>query len=114
MLKILLSLFLLAFIVSPAYAGWLQTPVNQPYKYNLITTAATTVVKASPAILHTITVTGGTAGTIIVYDNASTAASPVANFSSTNALATYTFDIAMASGCTVVTGSATNLTVSYL
>ena len=35
----------------------------------VISTATTTVCKTGAGLLHTITVTGGTAGTIVVYDN---------------------------------------------
>lgn len=113
MKKILVAITLLL-IASPVFAGW-QDTVNQPqYAYKAIAEAATTAVKNGSGFLHTITVTGGTAGTIKVYDTLSGTTSKFIDFSSTNALATYTFDVAFSSGCSVVTGSATTLTVSYL
>lgn len=113
MKKILLTICL--FLISvPAFAQF-NIPTEAPQeKYTYISTGATTVVKASPGSLHNITVTGGTAGTIIVYDNASGAGATIANFDSTNAIATYTFDVNFSSGCTVVTGGATKLTVSFI
>lgn len=77
-----------------------------------IITAATTVVATGPGMLHTVTVTGGTAGTIIIYDNTAASGRVLASFSSTNALATYTLDVAFSIGCTIVTAAATALTAS--
>ena len=86
---------------------------EQQFTYSYISTATTTAVKAAAGFLHTITVQGGTAGTIIIYDNTAGSGTIVASFDSTNALATYTLDIKMATGITVVTGAATKLTVSF-
>lgn len=77
-----------------------------------ISTATTTVVRSGSGHLHLITVTGGTAGTIIGYDNTAASGTILFSFSSTNALATYVFDIIFAIGLTIVTASATQLTVS--
>lgn len=87
--------------------------VEQRMSYFYISTATTNVVKATAGFLHTITVTGGTTGTIIVYDNASTSGTIIASFTTTNALQTYTFDVAFGNGCTIITSAATQLTVSY-
>jgi hypothetical protein len=82
-------------------------------KSTYISTAATTVVRSKPGKLHTVTVTGGTAGTIIGYDNASAASGDeVFSFDSTNALQTYTFDVDLNLGLTVITSLATKLTIS--
>lgn len=88
--------------------------VEFPYVYNYIATATTTVVKATPGVLHTITVTGGTAGTIIVYDDAAQAGTILASFTSTNALRSYIFDAVFTNGLTIITSAATKLTVSYI
>lgn len=87
--------------------------VEQRFTYNFITTGATTLVKTGAGFLHTIVVTGGTAGTIIVYDNVTGTSPIIASFSSTNAIATYTFDVSFVTGLTIVTSAATQLTVSY-
>jgi len=81
--------------------------------YNYIATATTTVIKTGAGVLHSITVNGGTGGTIIVYDNTAGSGTIIASFDSTNALASYIFDVAFATGLTIVTGAATKLTVSY-
>lgn len=78
-----------------------------------ISSATTTTAKTGAGVLHTITVTGGTAGTIIVYDNTAGSGTVIASFDSTNALATYTFDLAFSTGLTIVTAAATKVTVSY-
>ena len=78
----------------------------------VISTATTTVCKTGAGLLHTITVTGGTAGTIVVYDNTAASGTILASFSSTNALATYTFNVSFSIGLTVVTSAATLVTVS--
>lgn len=88
--------------------------VEFPYGYNYISTATTTVVKASPGVLHTITVNGGTAGTIIVYDDPAVAGTIIASFSSTNALATYILDAIFNTGLTIITSAATKVTVSFI
>lgn len=81
--------------------------------YAYISTAATTVVKASAGFLHSIVVNGGTAGTIVVYDNPSGTGTIIASFDSTSALAAYLFDVQFTTGLTIVTGAATKVTVSY-
>lgn len=86
--------------------------VEQRNNYTYIVTATTTVVKTGAGLLHTITVEGGTTGTIIVYDNTAASGTIIASFSTTNAMATYTFDVSFATGCTVVTSAATQLTIS--
>lgn len=87
--------------------------VNQVFSKAYISTAATTVVKTGAGMLHTIVINGGTAGTVVVYDNTAGSGTVIASFDSTNALATYTFDVSVATGITIVTGAATKLSVSY-
>lgn len=79
-----------------------------------ISTGTTTVVVTGEGTLHTVTVQGGSAGTIIIYDNTAASGKIIASFDSTNAIATYTFDVAFRIGCTVITGAATKLTVATL
>jgi len=87
--------------------------VEQRFTYAAITSATTTTIKSGTGFLHAVTVTGGTAGTITVFDNTAGSGTAIATFSSTNALATYIFDVSFSTGLTVVTGAATNVTVSY-
>lgn len=88
------------------------TKVEMRNNATYISTATTTVCKTGAGLLHTITVTGGTAGTIVVYDNTAASGTILASFSSTNALATYTFNVSFSIGLTVVTSAATLVTIS--
>lgn len=87
--------------------------VKDAFNNNYIATATTTVIKTGAGILHTITVEGGTAGTIIVYDNTAASGTIIASFASTNAIQTYIFDVAFVTGLTIITAAATQLSVSY-
>jgi len=87
--------------------------VEQVFNDTYISTATTTVVKTGAGLLHTIVVNGGTAGTIIIYDNTAGSGTIIASFDSTNALNTYTFNCSFATGLTVVTSAATKVTVNW-
>ncbi len=77
-----------------------------------ISTGATTVCRSTKGKLHTVVVQGGSAGTIIGYDNASAASGDIVfSFDSTNAIATYIFDCELINGLTVITSAATKLSV---
>ena len=76
-----------------------------------ISTATTTVCRSTAGKLVRIIVTGGTAGTIKIYDHASLASNLKVDFDSTNALNTYEFDMDMANGVVVVTGGATKVNI---
>lgn len=88
------------------------TKVENRNNATYISTATTTVCKTGTGLLHTLTVTGGTAGTIIGYDNTAASGTILFSFDSTNALATYTFDVSFAIGLTIITSAATKMTVS--
>jgi len=79
-----------------------------------ISTATTTLVKSGSGYLHTLSVTGGTAGTIRVYDSLVGSGAFIADFGSTNGLMTYTLDVDFAIGLTIVTSAATLVTVSFI
>lgn len=83
------------------------------YSYTYISTGTTTVIATGDAILHSITVNGGTTGTIIVYDNTAASGSIIASFDTTNTPANYVFDVTTSKGLTVVTSAATKVTVSW-
>lgn len=81
-------------------------------KPTYISTAATTVVRTQPGVLQRIVITGGTAGTITVYDHASAATgNPIIEFSSTNTPDSLEFGATVNNGIVVVTSAATKLTV---
>lgn len=87
--------------------------VNQVFNDTYISTATTTVVKTGAGLLHTIVVSGGTAGTVIIYDNTAASGTIIASFDSTNALATYTFDCTFTTGLTIITAAATKVSVIW-
>jgi hypothetical protein len=84
-----------------------------------IATNTTTVCKAEPGILHSITVNtkGATANVATVYDNATGAGTVIAVIDTVGAVgASYTFDVLCANGITVITatGTAADLTVCWI
>jgi hypothetical protein len=86
------------------------------YKYLNITGQATTVVKSSPGILHTICVnTPAATETITIYDNTAASGTKIGTatvFASTNPC--FTYDVNFTIGLTLVTATASSdLTVSY-
>lgn len=87
--------------------------VEQRFSSSYISTATTTTTKTGVGFLHSVTVQGGTAGTIIIYDNTAASGTILASFDSTNALASYIFDLSFSVGLTIITSAATKLTVSY-
>ncbi len=117
--KMILLVSLLMVLAVPAHAGF-QDSVNssQPYLYKFSSGTTITTIKSAPGVLHTLTVTGGTAATIDIYDGNPTVVSSavlIYSFTSTNALTSYLFDIGFSSGCTIETnGSALKYTASYL
>lgn len=90
-----------------ATGGYSNTPIK---------TATTTTVKSGAGTLHTITIAGGTAGAITVYDSTTASGTeiiPAFTPAAVTTPVTLTFDIAFATGLTIVTGAATVLAVSW-
>ena len=95
-------------------------PYSVENSYSRISAQATTVVKAGSGMLHSITISSGTAATatVTVFDN--TAGSGTVIFSYTQGAAaptapvTLIFDVRFNIGLTIVTGVANpDLTVSF-
>lgn len=118
----ILSLFLgLALALCPALA--LAQTFGSPnlvisaYKYSHISTQTTTVVKSVPGILHSICYgTAGAGAIATVYDNTSATGTVLSTITLSNADAPQCliFDLAFATGLTVVTTVAnSDLTVTY-
>ena len=89
------------------------------YKY--ISSATTTTVKPALGFLHTVTINGGTAGIVTLYDIAGvgctgTPASgkfaTIETIGATNPT-TLTYDLEVQNGLCVVTAAATDVTVSF-
>lgn len=98
-------------------AGVIKT--EQRYTFTNITSAATTVVKASAGFLHALTInTLVAAATITLYDNTSGAAPAIGLITLPAAGAgdmpcTLPYNVSFATGLTIVTSGATDITVSY-
>lgn len=91
-------------------------PVAGSYSYSNITTDATTTVKATAGLLHTICVNSPAATeTVQIYDSLTATGTKIGlitEFASTNGC--FTYDVRFSTGLTIVTGvAAGDLTVSY-
>lgn len=84
------------------------------YIYKNIASATTTVVKSGAGILHSIVINTTAAAAITVYDNTSAAGTKIATIAASPAIgSTFTYDVAFATGLTIVTAGASDITVSY-
>lgn len=84
------------------------------FNYTNITTATTTVVKSGTGILHGIVINTTTAFTITIYDNTSAAGTKIATIAASPVIgSTFTYDVAFATGLTIVTAGASDITVAY-
>jgi hypothetical protein len=89
-----------------ARAQWLGTRIS---------TSTTTTVKTGKGVLHSIVIgTKGTSASVVtVYDNTAGSGTTLAIIDSLNQVGTYTYDVAFATGLTVVTTGAPDLVVTY-
>jgi hypothetical protein len=86
-----------------------------PYSYRHISGNATTTVKTGPGILHALTInSAGSDWAITVYDGPAGTGTVLATITPVTG-STLTYDVAFATGCTVVTSGtkAGDVTVSY-
>jgi hypothetical protein len=87
------------------------------YSFVNITTATTTVVKATAGRLHSVTINSkGTVSSLVtIYNNTSAAGTKVATIDSLNLSGVYVFDADCTTGITVVTTGtvAPDITVLY-
>lgn len=86
---------------------------------NIVAAApTTTAVKASPGILHSITLNTPTAtGTIVVYNSLAASGAKIASFTSATGQVPFSlvFDVAFSIGLTIVTDvAAQDITVTYI
>lgn len=79
-----------------------------------IKAAGTYTVLPSDGFLHAITVNTTANGTITVYDSATaTAVNVIAVIKASVAEQTFIYDVRLVNGLTIVTGAASDITVSY-
>lgn len=87
------------------------------YAYKNITTDATTVVKAGPGLLHTISINTPLATTTItIYDNTAASGTKIGTYTiaASPQPSSVTYDVNFLIGLTIVTGTASSdITVSY-
>lgn len=83
--------------------------------FSNITTSTTTTAKSGAGVLHTVCVNtlGTVASLIVVYDNTAGSGTKIASINSLAFLGCQTYDVAFATGLTVVTTGAPDVTVSY-
>lgn len=87
--------------------------VEERFSYNNITTATTTTVKTGAGFLHSITINTTAAGTITIYDNTAGSGTKIGTLASSVGQQTFFYDVQFATGLTIVTGAASDITVSY-
>ena len=78
-----------------------------------ISTATTTQVKTGSGHLGRVLFTGGTMGTVTIYDNTAASGTIIASFDSTMPLGSHTIGQEFAIGCCVVTSAAQKVTVIF-
>lgn len=87
------------------------------YSFSNIVTATTTVVKSGAGTLHSISINskGTVASVATVYDNTAASGTKVATLDSLNLSGTFIYDVAFATGITIVTTGtvAPDITVSF-
>lgn len=96
-----------------------QNPPNASYTY--INTATTTTIKGGSGFLLSITVNGGTAGTVSLYDiagNGCTGTPASGKFATIEAIGatnptTLTYNLATKAGLCIVTAAASDVTVTW-
>jgi|ERR1041385_2480340 hypothetical protein len=87
--------------------------VEEQFNYQNIPSATTTVVKNAPGMLHCITVNATAAGPITIYDNTAASGQKIATLKASIVENTYYFDTKFLTGLTIVTGAASDITVSF-
>jgi len=89
--------------------------MNTIKQYSNISTATTTTVKSGTGILSSITINTTAAGTITIYDSLSGAGTKIGTIAASPAIgSTFNYnDLAFATGLTIVTAAASDITVSY-
>lgn len=87
------------------------------HNYSNINSNATTAVKASQGVLHSITINkkGASSNIATVYDNTAGSGTVIAVIDTTAAIGTLIYDLKFNIGLTIVTatGTAADITVSY-
>ena len=83
------------------------------FNNNNISTATTTTVKSGAGHLHSIVVNTTAIGAITVYDNTAGSGTKIATLKASVVEGTYLYDVQFATGLTVVTAAASDVTVTF-
>lgn len=83
------------------------------FGFTNIASATTTTVKSGSGHLHSIVVNTTAAGTITIYDNTAGSGTKIGIMKASIVEGTYLFNCAFATGLTIVTGAASDITVTY-
>lgn len=78
-----------------------------------INTATTTQVKTGAGFLHCVTVNTTAAGTIGIIDNTSGTTVNIGQLKASVAENTYCYDVPFTTGLRIITGAASDITISY-
>lgn len=87
--------------------------IEAAYDYVYITTQTTTQVYTGPCVLKSIVVNTSAAGTIGIVDGTTGTTVNVGQLKSSVAEGVYKYNIPMRSGIRIVTGAASDITVTY-
>lgn len=83
------------------------------YQKTYIATATTTQVFTGTGVLHSIVVNSTAAGTVTVIDGTSGSTPNVAVLKASIVEGTYLYDCAVATGLRIITGAASDITVTW-
>lgn len=87
--------------------------VGESNSFNNITSNTTTVVKSGAGVLAKLTINTTAAGAITIYDNTAASGTKIATLPASAVVGTYDYDVAFATGLTIVTAASSDITVSY-
>lgn len=87
--------------------------MTQSFNHEYISTATTTSLKTGEGVLGSITVGETAAGAITVYDNTAGSGTVIAVLKASVGEQTFNFDVAFATGLTIVTASTSKITVAW-
>lgn len=90
------------------------SPITEAHSYTNIATATTTVVKSGSGVLRRITINTTAAAAITVYDNTAGSGTKIATFPASAIVGSYEFGVKFATGLTIVTAGASDITVAWL
>jgi hypothetical protein len=79
-----------------------------------IAAAATTLVKSGAGVLHSITINTTAAGTITIWDSLTASGTKIGTIKASVVEQTFVFDCAFATGLTIVTAGASDITVNWI